>query len=404
MKRRSVHFENRDGQKLTGILAFPPDQHPQHFAIFAHCFTCTKNLTAIVNISRALTLAGIAVLRFDFTGLGESEGEFADTNFSGNVDDLLDAAAYLDETYQAPSLLIGHSLGGSACIFAADELPSVNAVAVIGAPADPAHVKNLLKSGREQIERSGSAVVNIGGRDFKIKKQFLDDLENKPLKKIVRHFKKALMILHSPQDKIVGIDNAEEIYTAAFHPKSYVSLDGADHLLSNKDDSRYAGEIIAVWVSRYIKSELRNQVRSDHQVAASTNAEDKFTTYIMAGNHRLTADEPEKVGGSEFGPTPYDFLSTALAACTAMTVQMYARRKEWKLENVTVHINHSREHATDCLQCEDEKSRIDTFRKLLSFEGDLSPDQTRRLMEIADRCPVHRTLTGSVNIVSQMEE
>lgn len=245
MKRLKVQFNNKNKERLSGILELPADQQPHNYVLFAHCFTCSKNLTAIGNISNALTQAGFGVLRFDFTGLGESEGDFADTDFSGNVDDLLEAAGFLEREYQAPTVLIGHSLGGTASIFAADKLPAVKAVAVIGAPADPEHVTHLLRSAEAEIIEKGKAVVNIGGRDFTIKKQFLDDLKNKPVNDIVRNWGKSLLIFHSPQDKIVGIQNAEKIFKAAFHSKSFISLDGADHLMSNKKDSYYVGQVIS---------------------------------------------------------------------------------------------------------------------------------------------------------------
>lgn len=404
MKRNKVTFSNKNKEQLEGYLDLPLDQEPHNFAVFAHCFTCSKNLIAIGNISKALTRAGFGVLRFDFTGLGESEGDFADTNFSGNIEDLVEAARYLEQNYQAPSILIGHSLGGTATIFAADQLESVKTVATIGAPSDPEHVKHLIKSNKDEIRKKGEAKVNIGGRDFTIKKQFLDDLENKPLKEIVHNFNKALLVMHSPQDKIVDIANAEKIYKAAFHPKSYISLDGADHLISDKKDSQYVGQLIGTWTSRYVEIPSQPRIKSKSQVVASLGAEDKFTTNMLSGKHSLTADEPKKSGGNDFGPNPYDYVASGLAACTSMTMQMYANHKKWDLQNVTVHINHSKEHAEDCQNCEDSKSKIDTFTKYIAVEGDLSKKQRNRLMEIADRCPVHRTLTSEIRIVSHLKE
>ena len=401
MNIEKVSFKNKNNELLAGRLELPQDQKPHNFAIFAHCFTCTKNLTAIRNVSRALTSAGLGVLRFDFTGLGESHGDFENTNFSGNVDDLIVAAEFLKKNFAAPTLLIGHSLGGAATLFAASKLSYIKAVAVINAPSHPAHVMHLLKDNKSEIKEHGKARVNLGGIDFTIKKQFLDDLENKPLQEVVRDFRKALLILHSPQDTMVGIINAEEIFKAARHPKSFVSLDGIDHLLSKKEDSKYVGEIISAWVSHYITIPPLEKISSKKRVAASLDAKDKFTTNLQLGNHRLLADEPVDFGGNDFGPTPYDYLSAGLAACTAMTLQMYARRKNWDIKNVSVHINHSREHAMDCEHCDEKSSRIDTFKREIHLEGTLIDEQQRRLLEIADKCPVHRTLEAQSQIITE---
>lgn len=400
MKRLKVRFDNKNKESLSGILELPANQQPHNYVLCAHCFTCSKNLTAIGNISNALTQAGFGVLRFDFTGLGESEGDFADTDFSGNVDDLLEAAGFLEREYQAPTVLIGHSLGGTASIFAADKLPAVKAAVVIGSPADPEHVTHLLRSAEAEIIEKGKAVVNIGGRDFTIKKQFLDDLKNKPVSDIVRNWGKSLLIFHSPQDKIVGIQNAEKIFKAAFHSKSFISLDGADHLMSNKKDSYYVGQVTSSWALRYVSLPEEKVIDSRHEVAASLDAQDNFTTHLSSGNHRLIADEPENFGGNDFGPTPYDLVSAGLAACSAMTMQMYARHKKWPLDNVEVHVSHSKEHAIDCERCENADSKIDSFMKVISINGNLTDEQRSRLLEIADRCPVHRTLTGRVQIDS----
>lgn len=404
MSTIQVSFKNKNNELLAGRLELPKNRQPHNFVLFAHCFTCNKNLNAVRNISEALTWKGFGVLRFDFTGLGESDGDFENTNFSGNVEDLLVAAEYLKENYLAPTLLIGHSLGGAAVIFAAAKTPSVKAVAVINSPSNPAHVMRHLKSSAEEIIKNGEAVVNLEGRDFTIKKQFLDDLENKPLRKIVREFGKALLILHSPQDKTVGIKNAEEIYLAAWHPKSYISLDGMDHLLSKKEDSQYVGSVIAIWAKRYVDIPVEKGVSSEKEVAASLDGDDKFTTYLKLGSHYLIADEPESFGGKDFGPSPYQYLSAALATCTAMTIQMYARRKKWDILNVTVHINYDKDHAIDCENCEEDSAKIDTFNREISFEGDLSAEQKKRLLEIADKCPVHRTLHSETQVITKLLE
>lgn len=400
MNIKKVSFTNKNNDQLAGRLELPLNRKPHNFAIFAHCFTCTKNLTAVKNVGRALTAQGFGVLRFDFTGLGESEGDFENTNFSGNVDDLIEAASYLEAHYAAPSLLIGHSLGGAAAIFAASRIDSVKAVAVINSPSDPAHVTHLLRDSTSQIRKEGKAKVNLGGIDFTIKKQFLDDLQNKSLFQVVGDFQKALLILHSPQDTVVGINNAEEIYKAARHPKSFVSLDGADHMLSQKKDSQYVGQVIAAWGLRYLPFPQKKKLQTKSQVAARLQDDDGYTTQLVLGDHSLLADEPIKFGGNNYGPSPYEFLSAALAACTVMTVLMYARRKEWPLETVECHIDYSREHAVDCEHCEDDAAKIDTFNRKISFKGNLSETQTNRLLEIANKCPVHKTLHSKTQILT----
>ena len=404
MNLQKVVFSNRDGQELAGRLELPADQHPHNMVIFAHCFTCTKNLAAVRNISKGLTSNGFGVLRFDFTGLGESDGDFADTNFSGNVEDLEAAAAFLEENYKAPSLLVGHSLGGAAVIFAAAKISSVKAVATIGAPSNPVHVKHLLKSSIEEINEEGKAVVNLSGRDFTIKKQFLDDLESNILPETVKNLRKSILIMHSPQDSTVDIKNAEEIYVSAKHPKSFVSLDGADHLLSDKADSLYAGKIISAWADRYLHVPEKEALKTSHQVVASLFGDDGFTTQMKVGNHYLIGDEPTSFGGNDFGPSPYEFVSAGLSACTAMTLQMYAKRKKWDLQNVEVHTSYGKVHAEDCEACESPNSKIDKFDREIQLTGDLDEKQKRRLLEIADRCPVHRTLESEAHIETKFLE
>ena len=331
MGLQKINFKNSDGQTLVGRLELPADQHPHSYAIFAHCFTCNKNLLAVKNIGKALTSHGFGVLRFDFTGLGESDGDFADTNFSGNVGDLVAAAEFLQNNYDAPTLIIGHSLGGAASIFAASEILSIKAVATIGAPSNPVHVKHLLQSGVDEILATGKAVINLSGRDFTIKKQFLDDLDTKSLPETAKALRKPLLIMHSPQDDTVGIKNAEEIYIAAHHPKSFVSLDGADHLLSKKEDSIYAGNVIAGWAMRYV-GPVENQepkLKTKHQVVASLDAEDGFTTQMKVGRHYMVADEPESYGGNDFGPSPIRIgLSGTYPHVPSWTIQMYCQTKK----------------------------------------------------------------------------
>ncbi|WP_299313564.1 bifunctional alpha/beta hydrolase/OsmC family protein [uncultured Aquimarina sp.] len=402
MSLSKITFTNAEGQTLSGRLELPADQHPHNFALFAHCFTCNKNLGAVRNISRALTSQGFGVLRFDFTGLGESEGDFADTNFSGNVEDLIAAADFLAQEYQTPSLLIGHSLGGAAAIFAAAEINSIKAVATVGAPSDPTHVQHLLRSGLEEIEANGKAVVNLSGRDFTIKKQFLDDLENKSLPTVAKNLNKALLVMHSPQDTTVGIRNAEEIYHAAKHPKSFVTLDGADHLLMKKEDSIYTGKVIAGWSSRYVDIPEETRLKSQHHVVATLGNDEGYTTQMKVGNHYMVADEPESVGGHDFGPSPYELVSAGLSACTAMTIKMYVARKDWDLQNVEVHTSYDKKHMEDCENCENPSAKIDTFEREIKLEGNLDEKQITRILQIADKCPVHKTLHSETQVITKL--
>lgn len=401
MPSQRISFKNIYGHTLAARLELPADRHPHNYAVFAHVFTGNKNLSAVRHISRALTTNGIAVLRFDFTGLGESEGDFADTNFTSNVEDLVSAAEYLKEHYKAPSIIIGHSLGGAAAIFAAGEIDSVKAVATIGAPSEPEHVSHLLSSSLEQIEADGIATVTIGGRAFTIKKQFLDDLQNKNMFARLRSLRKALLVLHSPQDRVVEIENAANIYIAAYHPKSFVTLDGADHMLTNKQDANYAGNMIASWVKRYIDVPKKERLQTEKDVVVQLG-DIGYTTEIMAGRHGMVADESEDVGGDDFGPSPYQLLSASLGACTAMTLQMYARRKKWDLQKVNVHLNHGKRYKDDCNNCEQTETKIDHFERCIELAGDLSEEQIKRLLEIADRCPVHRTLNREVSITTTL--
>lgn len=405
MKTIKLTFRNKEGQDLAARLEMPVDKNIHAYAIFAHCFTCTKNLMAVTNISRALTSKGLAVLRFDFAGLGESDGEFADTNFSSNVDDLISAANYLKENYEAPKLLLGHSLGGAAVLMAANALPEVETVATVGAPAEPFHVKKLFKSSMEEIKALGKAEVNIGGRPFTIKKQFIDDLEKYAKEEFIKDLDRPLLILHSPQDEIVGIKNAEMIYQTAMHPKSYISLDGADHLLSKREDALYVGEVVASWASRYIEMNRADNknLNTDRQVVVRNEKEKGYQTEIMANGHYMLSDEPEDLGGSNTGGTPYDYLVSALGACTAITLRMYSDRKGWDLQEVKVHLNREKRHPDDAkgLKASD---KVDFIDRELEFTGELSDDQKKRLVQIADKCPVHKTLSQGVNVETHLKD
>ncbi len=397
MKTIKLQFPNAEGQTLSAKLEMPVDKMPLAYALFAHCFTCSKNLNAVTNISRALTSKGIAVLRFDFTGLGESEGDFADTNFSSNVQDLILASSYLKQQYEAPKILIGHSLGGAAVLMAASSIPSAEAVATVGAPADPPHVKHLFQNALEEIESAGEAQVSLGGRPFKIKKQFVDDLEKTDLATMLKSLKKPLLILHSPQDETVDIKNAEKIYINAMHPKSYVSLDGADHLLTRKEDASYVGEVIASWAKRYVSDETKADLTTDRQVVVRNEKERGYLTEVLANGHYLIADEPTSVGGTDLGGTPYDLLVSALGACTAMTIRMYANHKGIDLHEVKVHLNREKRHAADA-ESLDEKSKVEIIDLELELSGNLTDAQRARIAEIAGRCPVHKTLTQGLAV------
>ncbi len=402
MPNQKVVFENQRGHSLSGILDLPTNA-PVAFALFAHCFTCSKNLKAAANIARALNKAGIAVLRFDFTGLGQSEGEFADTNFSSNVADLLAAVAYLRREHRAPSILIGHSLGGTAVLQAAADVESAVAIATIGSPSEPAHVAKMFAGSEATLRKKGEATVDLGGRPFLVKQQFLDDLESHDLRSSVGSLRKALLIMHAPLDDIVEIDNASALFIAAKHPKSFVSLDNADHLLSREADSRYAGHVLAAWASRYLpQAEPPETAQADQGEVVATTAVDGFRTDVRLGQHQLVADEPRSLGGTDLGPSPYDLLSAALATCTSMTLRMYARHKNLGLKSATVRVEHGRVHAEDCADCETAEGRIDEFRRSISLEGNLSDAERDRMLEIADRCPVHRTLHGEVKVRSTL--
>lgn len=404
---RSERFEfpGSTGHALAARLDLPSTQGPPRaVALFAHCFTCGKDLHAASRVARGLADRGIAVLRFDFTGLGHSEGEFASTNFSSNVDDLIAAAAALRERLAAPALLIGHSLGGSAVLAAASRIPESVAVATIGAPASPDHVLRLFKGDIARIEAEGEAEVDIAGRRFRIQQQFLEDIAERNLEREIGLLKRALLVLHSPIDTVVGIDDASRIFLAARHPKSFVSLDGADHLLSKPRDSAWVADLIASWAARFLPEvESRPEIRGEPgETVVSENGEGRFGNTITIGPHRLVADEPESVGGLDAGPTPYGLLLASLGSCTAMTLRMYAERKGLPLDHVSVRLRHEKTHARDCEECETDTGHIDHIDREITLTGTLDQAQRSRLLEIADRCPVHRTLHSEIWIESHL--
>lgn len=403
MAIKKIEFQGSQGVSLAARLDMPSEQ-PRAFAIFAHCFTCSKDILAASRIARALSAKGIAVLRFDFTGLGHSEGEFANTNFSSNIQDLLSAADWLREHHSAPSLLIGHSLGGAAVLAAAGEIDEVVGVATIGAPFDPQHVSHLFEEQREEIEQTGIAKVKLAGRQFTIQRQFLEDLNAHAMADKIGSLRRALLVFHAPLDNVVGVENAARIYEAAKHPKSFVSLDDADHLLTRSPDAQYVADVLSAWAGRYLPDETRDSsddVPSDDRVLVFETGDGRFTNRVTVGRHEMLADEPVAVGGDDLGPGPYQYLLAGLGACTTMTLRMYAQRKGIPLEQVKVSLEHSRIHAEDCEDCETKQGHLDRIDKTIELLGEMDDAQRTRLMEIADRCPVHRTLQSEIIIRSK---
>jgi len=414
MARTKVEFKNKQGQMLAGLLETPDaTTEMESLAIFAHCFTCSKDIAAASRISRSLSAKGIAVFRFDFTGLGNSDGDFGNTNFTSNVEDLIAAANMLEENYIAPSLLIGHSLGGAAVLTAAHQLPSVKAISTIGSPATANHVRHLFTSAVPDLEEKGEARVRIGLREFNIKKQLLDDLNKNTSAEHIGNLKRPLLIFHSPIDNIVSIDEAAKIYKSAQHPKSFVSLDNADHLLTNRDDSEYVGATLAAWAQRYIginKAEeedsdeyniqidnpLNNPASNRPDVNGSevvaTELDKKFLRGLYTKDHDVISDEPKNYGGQNLGPSPYNLLLMSIGSCTSMTLRMYANRKKLPVEDINVRLVYER------LENEERITRY------LSFRGDITDQQRDRLLEIADRCPVHRTLENNPIITSELDK
>jgi uncharacterized OsmC-like protein/alpha/beta superfamily hydrolase len=400
--REKVEFISGE-HRLSGLLE-SPESEVKFYALFAHCFTCGKDVAAASRISRALMAKGIGVLRFDFTGLGNSDGDFANSNFSSNIQDLVAAAAFLRSNYQAPKLLIGHSLGGAAVLGVAQQVPESMAVVTIGAPSDAAHVAHNFARHMDEIELQGEAEVNLAGRTFTIKKQFIDDINSYDTAHIAG-LRKALLVMHSPIDEIVKISEAEKIYQAALHPKSFVSLDNADHLLTKKQDSEYVAEVIAAWASRYVhidEQPYQANVAKGHVLVEEKDHQ--FSQHVSTASHYWLADEPLSVGGKNTGPDPYEHLLAGLGACTAMTMRMYAQRKQLPVENIKVELSHSRNYQQDCLDCEQAPSGMEAITRKITIEGELSEAQRARILEIADKCPVHKTLHNNVTVLSSLSD
>ena len=399
MRSERFEFPNAKGEKLSALIDLPIGK-PTAFALIAHCFTCGKDNLAAKRIAERLAMNGIAVLRFDFTGLGMSEGEFANTHFSSNVDDLVAAADHLRKAHEPPAILIGHSLGGAAVLAAAHRIPEARAVVTIAAPSDPSHVAGLFKEHVDTIRERGEVEVALAGRPFRIKREFLDDVAERKLDQCLATLRKALLVFHSPTDDVVGIDNASTIFTHAKHPKSFVSLAGADHLLSKRSDAVYVANVIAAWAERYL-DETQGMTEAEVEVGTvlvRETGQGKFQQEIMSGPHRFLADEPVKVGGLDTGPGPYDLLLAGLGACTAMTLRLYADLKKLPLTRVSVRLSHNKIHAKDCENCETVEGMVDRIDRAITLEGELDAEQRKRLLEIADKCPVHRTLTSEIDI------
>ncbi|MBT8142431.1 MAG: alpha/beta fold hydrolase [Gammaproteobacteria bacterium] len=406
MKNTLIRFNNPHGNELTGSLESPDFGEPIATVLLAHCFACTRKTKAGTYIARALVKEGFAVLRFDFSGLGQSEGDFADTNFSTNVDDLVAAAAYLRENFQAPEILVGHSLGGTAVIEAAKRIPECVAVSTIASPADPEHVTHLIKDQMQCIIDTGQANVELAGRELTIKKHFIDNLKAQQIEETLHNLNRAILIFHSPWDEIVSIEHAKLLYQKALHPKSFVSLDNANHMLTNRNDAEYVGSVLAAWAAKYLQPDDENEdeqepVPRQGEVVASIG-KTKYLTRVQTPDHHFFADEPVSLGGKNKGPTPYDLLAAALGTCTSMTLRMYADRKQWDLQSVDTFVQHERVHAEDCRDCETHEKLTHRFVRRIQVSGNLDDAQRDRLIEIANKCPVHKTLEGRIETTTHL--
>jgi putative redox protein len=404
MASEKVTFPNRNGLSLSGVLETPAD-NLRGWAVFAHCFTCSKTGLAASRITRSLASRGIGILRFDFTGLGESDGDFSGTGFSTNVQDLIDAVAWMSDEGRPVTLMIGHSLGGAASVVAANQLPDVKAVVTLGAPSDADRVINQFSDHVPDIEAKGEKQVDLAGRPFVLRKSFLEDVRGANVHEAAANLKRPLLVMHSPIDETVSIDNATNLFLAAKHPKSFVSLDQADHLITKRDDADYAAGVIAGWASSYMAHpELpKTPLSTGHGevTVRETRQASPYQNEVIIGSRRFLSDEPVSVGGGDTGPDPYALVTAGLGACTSMTLRMYAARKKWPLDRVTVHLSHNKVHSEDCIDCK-PTDRIDLFTREIEIEGDLDAEQRQKLVEIADKCPVHRTLERDAQVETRL--
>lgn len=409
MKTIDFKIVNKAGEKLAAHLVIPANEQINNIAIFAHCFTCSSSLFVVKNISNELIEKGISVLNFDFTGLGQSEGDFSESNFSNNISDLEEVNSFLTENYIAPTILIGHSLGGAAAIIAASQLENIKAVVSIAAPSYVKHITRHFQN-LDEITKEGHAMLSIGGRPFTIRKQFIDDLEKHNLEEVVKELRKPIMIMHSPQDTIVEIENAGRLYNSAFHPKSFISLEGADHLVRNKKDAAYIANVIASWVERYVpiaasgtnEAIMLKNVEGE-QVLVYHETSEPYTNHIYTKTQHILGDEPINFGGNDLGLSPYELLIAAIGSCTTLTLKLYAKRKEWDLKEVYVYLSYAKKHAEEIENREPEAmGKLDFIRKKLKLVGNLSEEQIIKLKEIASKCPVHKTVAGKVYFETEL--
>jgi uncharacterized OsmC-like protein/pimeloyl-ACP methyl ester carboxylesterase len=401
LSAEKVSFVGSAGTMLDARLERPAGPL-RGWALFAHCFACSKEQFAAARISRGLSARGIGVLRFDFTGLGASEGDFANTNFSSNVDDLIAAARWMALQGRPVSLLVGHSLGGTAQIVAALSLPEVKAVVTLNSPAAAVHATDQFKDDVATVETAGEAIVQLGGRPFRVKRQFLDDVRAARVTEAARALHRPLLVMHAPRDVEVSVDEATKLFVAALHPKSFVSLDDADHLITRKADASFAAEVIATWADRYALTDSDppppKPIAADDAAHVRETGTGRYRNHVVIGNHVLIADEPPTLGGDDTGPAPYEWLAAGLGACTAITMRMYAERKGLSVARIGVEVRHDKVAGED-------GSKIDVFQRRISVDApDLATEDRDRLIAIAGKCPVHRTLEAGAKVETSVAE
>lgn len=405
-----ITFTNPSGQMLSARLDLP-EGGCRFYALYVHCFTCSKDLLPASRICRFLAAQGIGVLRFDMTGLGASEGDFAETNFETNIGDILSAVEAMTRASKEPSLLIGHSLGGTAAIVASGHIPSLKAVVSINAPSHPRHVKKRFLDQEDKIVKEGSAEVMVEGRPFVIKKHFLEALEETDMQTILQNLTVPLLVMQAPDDSIVHQQNGFDLFAAAKNPKSFCALPGADHLLTDLKSSEYVASMIKAWSAPYI-AETHGTLSSSpiESVVVAENKKGKFTQDVTWGEHIFRADEPVEIaGGLGTGPSPYDFLTAALGACTSMTLRMYADLKKIPVEHISVRVQHHKEDRPEEKEILTtlplkKPDQMDVFSREISIEGPVTAEQKASLLTIAEKCPVHKTLSRRSEIVTKLTD